>query len=198
MQALVSKINALKRSDVSKIVRERIKEFKSVPTSRWFSELCFCILTANSTAKKGIEIQQSTDFNLTEKNMAKHLKKMGHRFPNARAEFICNAPMDVAKQLDGKTSREAREWLADNVKGIGMKEASHFLRNVGYDDVAIIDRHILNVLSEHGVIEKPKTLSKKRYEEIEEKLVELGRATDLSLAELDLYLWYMKTGIVLK
>lgn len=95
--------------------------------------------------------------------------------------------------------RKAREWLVKNVEGIGWKEASHFLRNVGFGGVAILDRHVLRVLHEHGLIgEIPKSLPRGRYLEIEEKIEKLARKLDLSLGELDLYLWYMKTGEILK
>ena len=88
--------------------------------------------------------------------------------------------------------------LIRNVKGIGPKEASHFLRNIGYSGFAILDFHIINILARYGLIEKPKTLTKRRYLEIEELLRSIAAKTDLSLAELDLYLWYMETGKILK
>ena len=78
-----------------------------------------------------------------------------------------------------------------------MKESSHFLRNVGFKDVAIIDRHILNLLKENGYIgDEP--LNKKRYIEYESILGGLGKELGLDQARLDLYLWYLKTGKILK
>ncbi|MCK4265146.1 hypothetical protein KAW80_02185 [Candidatus Babeliales bacterium] len=51
-----------------------------------------------------------------------------------------------------------------NIKGIGYKEASHFLRNVGYNDVAIIDRHVLRFLKREKLIQEiPKTTTPKKY-----------------------------------
>jgi N-glycosylase/DNA lyase len=91
-----------------------------------------------------------------------------------------------------------REWLIAEVKGFGPKESSHFLRNVGFTDFAIIDFHIVDVLVRHGLIEKPKTVTKRRYLEIEELLRHIAKKADLNMAELDLYLWYMETGKVLK
>jgi N-glycosylase/DNA lyase len=94
---------------------------------------------------------------------------------------------------------EARAWLVENVKGLGWKEASHFLRNVGYFDVAIIDRHILSNLREHGVIpDDKKGLTKRRYLEYEGILRRMADDLGMSLGELDLFLWYRKTGKVLK
>ncbi len=86
-----------------------------------------------------------------------------------------------------------------NIKGIGYKEASHFLRNVGYKNIAILDRHIINLMLEYGLIEeKPKTLSRKIYLSIEKKLKIIADRLNMPMAELDLYMWYMKTGEVLK
>jgi len=96
---------------------------------------------------------------------------------------------------------ELRNWLAEEVLGLGLKEASHFLRNIGKSDnkVAILDRHILNLMVENNYLEtKPKILSKKTYLEIESKFNELAKDIKMSPAELDLYMWYMKTGQVLK
>lgn len=94
--------------------------------------------------------------------------------------------------------KSAREWLVDNIKGVGYKEASHFLRNIGFLDVAIIDYHILDLLSKHYAIDKPKNMTRKRYLMIENILRDIAKETSLKLGVLDLYLWYMETGKVLK
>ena len=60
---------------------------------------------------------------------------------------------------------ERRAWLVDNIKGLGYKEASHFLRNIGFDDYAIIDSHILDLLERYNLIKQPKTLTRKKYTE---------------------------------
>jgi len=84
------------------------------------------------------------------------------------------------------------------VKGIGYKESSHFLRNVGFDDYAIIDFHIIDLLVKYQLIKRPKTITKNKYLEIEKILKKIAEKTNLTLAELDLYLWYMETGKILK
>jgi len=50
----------------------------------------------------------------------------------------------------------------------------------------------------YNLIKSPKNLTKKRYLEIEERLRKIGNKLKLTLAELDLYLWYMETGKILK
>jgi len=206
--ALVKSIEKLKSGEVGELVAGKIREFREMGKKGneiWFSELCFCILTANSTAKLGLKIQEELGdgfLTLPMKELTRRLKEFGHRFYNKRAEFIVSArKFDRIKDIITKFSnaQRAREWLVENVDGIGWKEASHFLRNVGFEDVAILDRHILALLREHGLIERaPRTLTRRRYLEIEEKLKELAEKVGLPLAELDLYMWYLKTGWVSK
>ena len=205
---LVKKVSALRLGDVSKTVAERMREFRALRRKGnrdWFSELCFCILTANSTAKLGIKIQRELGANgfstLSREGLTWALKRAGHRFYNTRARFILEARKfsNLKRIIKFDSTDRAREWLVKNVKGIGPKEASHFLRNVGHDDVAILDRHVLSLMREHGLIEQaPRTLGMKKYLEIEGRLKELAKKVAISLGELDLYLWYLKTGEVLK
>jgi N-glycosylase/DNA lyase len=206
--ALVKSIEKLRSSEVSDLVAKRAQEFKDMGkegNETWFSELCFCILTANSTAKLGIKIQRELGggfLTIPKEELRSRLKELGHRFYNKRSEFIVSArKFNKIKDIITKfpEASQAREWLVKNVDGIGYKEASHFLRNVGFDGVAILDRHILALMREHELIEQvPGTLTRRRYLEIEGKLRCLAEKVGLSLAELDLYLWYMKTGKVLK
>jgi N-glycosylase/DNA lyase len=187
-------------------VRKRISEFMELNgkgNEEWFSEMCFCILTANSSAEMGIKIQNelgSKFLSLSEDELRRELKRLGYRFYNVRARYIVEARRysNIKDIVQSFKPFEAREWLVKNVKGLGYKEASHFLRNVGYMDFAILDRHILRVMHDYGLIEMPKSLSRKRYLEIEEVFRDLAVETGLSAGGLDLYIWYMRTGEVLK
>ncbi len=86
-----------------------------------------------------------------------------------------------------------------NVRGIGYKEASHFLRNVGYRGYAILDKHVLTRLAEFEVIESPKPPSTKNgYLVIEQKVKTFSASIGIDFDELDLLLWYTKTGEILK
>ncbi|MFH0870266.1 MAG: N-glycosylase/DNA lyase [archaeon] len=197
---------------VRKTVNLRLRQFsafKDKSDREWFSELCFCILTANSKASTAIKIHHELcPDGFCESSLSRvreTIRKHKHRFHNNKAKFIVEARkhLDVKprikKIVEEKGQKEAREWLVKNIKGIGYKEASHFLRNVGYFDLAILDRHILNLMVEDGILkEKPRSLSKKVYLEIEKKFEKLAKQHRMSCAELDLYFWSMKTGIVLR
>lgn len=210
MDGLIEELEELKNSEIRDRVQERTDEFKVVGTRgnrRRFSELSFCILTANFSAQGGIDIQGELGakgfIELSPPDLEERLKELGHRFYRTRAGYIVEARRysDCLKDVvsDFSDQRKAREWLVDNVKGIGYKEGSHFLRNVGYEDLMILDRHILRIIEEEGVIDQvPNTLTRKRYLEIEGEVEELASRVDLSLGVLDLYLWYMCTGEILK
>jgi N-glycosylase/DNA lyase len=207
MNDLLSVINDLKHSNTRRKIHRRIQEFKTIDThsaEELFQELNFCILTANCNAERTIHIHSQlsecfcTD---TKETLAKKLRQHGYRFPNTRAAFIAEsaAKKDILPTMIQTLPHEQRRrWLVDNIKGLGYKEASHFLRNIGYDDYAIIDTHILDILARYHIIKHPKTLTKKNYLKIEGHLQKIARQTKLTLAELDLYLWFLETGKILK
>ena len=170
-----------------------------------FSEASFCILTPNSSAALGIKIQKEVGIEgfkkLSTDDLFQIIRKKGHRFARQRAERIVmlRDKMDIIeKAVKIKSGKEARDILVKEIYGYGYKEASHFLRNTGFEDVAIIDRHISRFLFEKGIVKPRKTITKKVYLECEEALEDLSGELGISLAELDLYIFYIKTGKVLK
>lgn len=206
--SLINQINELKNSDIKNVVNQRLKEFDSFSNKgkeEWFSELCFCLLTANSRANTAMRIQEqigSKGFLKSPKeNISYVIRQNKHRFHNRKAKYIVEARKfeHIKAILSKMPELEAREFLVENVKGLGYKEASHFLRNTGSKTLAILDRHILNLMVENAYIkEKPTTLTKKTYLAIEEKFNELANDVNMTSSELDLYMWYLKTNKVLK
>jgi len=208
---LAKKVKDLRNDDkVRRQVIDRLKEFELIGRSDrrvWLKEMTFCILAANFSAikayKMALELEKNGLLISGDKGeISSCLRSMGHRFYNARAAFIVGARKrlnEVYKTIPKLTDFEAREWLRNRIKGFGMKEASHFLRNVGRKDLSIIDRHILRILVKYDIIsEIPKTLTRRRYIFLEGKLREVARLCRASLAELDLYLWYSETGFVFR
>ena len=140
------------------------------------------------------------------------LKSAGaHRFPVARPRYIvstrtyfhADCGMALRKRLRSfKDPMERRDWLAQEkqVKGLGYKEASHFLRNIGVKGHAILDKHVMRCLAEIGVINSAKTppSTRMKYLEVEQQLIRFARDIGVDFDELDLVLWSMKTGEVLK
>ena len=210
METILKELNVLKKSSIKERVESRMQEFEKFQganNSQVFGELCFCLMTANFQAEKSMKIQADLNnkfHKLSQDELAAALRQHGHRFPNTRASFIfearkhCNNIKDTLDSISDDSAR--REWVVKNVKGLGMKESSHFLRNIGYKNYAIIDFHIVDKLAEHGLIEKPKSkaITPKRYLEIEQILKQIGDKAGLNQGELDLYLWYAETGKILK
>jgi len=82
---------------------------------------------------------------------------------------------------------------------LGYKEASHFLRNIGFCGYGILDKHILRSLHEFKVIDSPKPpTTRDKYLEIECKLKDFAKKLNIDSDELDLLLWSEKTGEILK
>lgn len=213
VERLIREIKGLEGDPhVRGLVERRIVEFMEVNgrnSSAWFIELIYCLLTAYSSAERAQFCVDALDecgaliYGST-REVAETLRREGHRFADRRAKYIV-----AVRELEGnikevvqgfETSMEAREWLVENVKGLGWKESSHFLRNVGYLDVAILDRHILSNMREHGLIsdDSGKGLTRRRYMEYEGLLKRVADRLGMPLGEMDLYLWYRKTGKVLK
>jgi len=207
MKKLLESINSVRNSDVADTIEKRMSQFRSLgrqSEEEIFNELCFCILTANFRADRSIYVQKELGDGfiiLPMDVLAKKLKTLGCRFHTNKAKYMVEARKHegIKEKLNSmENDVERREWIVKNVKGIGYKEASHFLRNIGYSDVAIVDFHIIDLLVEHKLVEKPKTMSKKNYLEIENLLRKIAKNVKLNLGELDLYLWYLETGKVLK
>ncbi|QKQ99326.1 N-glycosylase/DNA lyase [Metallosphaera tengchongensis] len=190
-------------------VLERAEEFKlnnSAGESTWYRELVLCILTSNSTFISAFSALQSLNnliFAGTVDEISAVLKKEGYRFPNLKAKYIVKSrsylghlKRDV-KELADKDQIEAREYLLE-IDGIGMKEASHFLRNVGYFDVAIIDRHILKFFFDYIAEVDRKSLSKNQYLYYENILKSVAYNFNIQVGIMDLYIWFIKTGKIAK
>lgn len=134
-----------------------------------------------------------------------------HRYPNSRAAYIIatrtylsnDCQLQLRDRLDsfGDDWQARRDFFAQNkgIKGIGYKEASHYLRNIGYRGYAILDKHILRTLHEYGVIPCPDPpTTKKKYLVIEEMMRKFADEHTIDFDELDLLLWSNKTGEILK
>jgi len=169
-------------------------------------ELLFSICTPQSKAQsaaKAIKELSNQDliYHPNVDKIAIVLSESGVRFKNRKASYIMEAlsrfnhrNISIKKFIYNNISvygiSETRNWLAKNVKGIGMKEASHFLRNIGYgEDLAILDRHILRKLDEHAGIKQPKRLGKKEYLEIEEEMFNYSKEIGISMFDLDFVFW---------
>ncbi len=195
-------------------IKRRLKEFKRIGKSGdedIFAELCFCILTPQSKAvacHRAVGRLRTAGLLLrgNKRQVVRQLKGLV-RFHNNKARYIISARKrlgdikDICRRYsDVGSVLDARRWLVDNIKGLGYKEASHFLRNVGLGkDIAIIDRHVLANLKRYRLIEDiPRSIDRKIYQRIEERMRVFARKVAIPLEELDLLFWSRQTGFVFK
>ncbi len=196
-------------------IKARLKYFESVyylSDEKLFAELAFCLCTPQSKAficDKAIKNLEDHNLLLTADQQKIKFFLMGVRFNNNKSKYIVEArnlftqnnKLKLKQALSQfKDHLELREWLIKNIKGLGYKEASHFLRNIGlYKNITILDRHILKNLHKHGVIKEiPNPLTKKKYLEIEKQMIEFSNKIKVPVEELDLLFWSEETGEIFK
>jgi len=196
------------------IIKARLKEFEAIMEKgdeAIFEELCFCLFTAGSSARTGLKsVDAIRDILMTgsSEELAERLKGI-HRYGKRRAEYVVLARNFFQKKLDfklkqtiesfGDNKEALRDFIVGNIKGLGYKEASHFLRNIGFKGYAILDRHILRNLCRWGVTEETVSpSSKKKYLEIEAKMKDFAQEIGIDFDELDFLFWSNETGEILK
>lgn len=193
--------------EIEKKLNYFVKKSQKLNKKEILKELCFCILTPQSKAEicwdciKRLNTEKLLLFG-TKDQIRKHLK--GVRFYRTKAESIIKARTLLKDVIDilkkEKDPKIIRKYLVKNIRGLGMKEATHFLRNIGRsNDLAILDRHILRRLHKLGIIEKvPQSLSVKKYIEIEKKMQKFAKKIKIPVSHLDLLFWYQETGRIFK
>lgn len=211
-------IDELKRDYRAKkpLIVKRLAEFRTVygkGDRAIFEELCYCIMTAGSSAKMGMRavtalkglLRRGTEKELQQRAQAHRLRfwRLRPAYIYHTREYLDDACGLKLKQLIGSFDcRDARrDFFAKNkgIKGLGYKEASHFLRNIGFPGYAILDKHILNSLREMGVISaRMRPTTRAGYLAIEEKLAQFAKELGIDMDHLDLLLWSRKTGEILK
>ncbi len=199
-------------------IRARLREFRRVwqtaSDDRLWEEMVYCIFTAGASARMGMKSVEALRPLLADGEHAEMTKALvaagAHRFPNARPGYVIvtrnylreTCSLRLRDQLRGFSDPFARrDWLArePKIKGLGYKEASHFLRNIGFKGYGILDKHIVRCLHELGIIDsaRPPT-TRGRYLETEQKLRDFAAQAQFDFDELDLLLWSIKTGEILK
>ena len=199
------------KKDIDKAVKGYKKAWNG-SEKKVFAEVAFCILTPQSKAKNAWQaitnlVNNGLLFDGQPEEIAEYLNIV--RFKNNKSRYLVelrdlmtvDGKLQPKKILSDKgNTLEKREWIFKNIKGMGMKEANHVLRNLGFgDEIAILDRHILRNLVQLNIIDEiPKSITEKKYYEIEEKMKEYSEYSEITMGELDLVLWYKEAGEVFK
>ena len=197
-------------------IRHKLKEFENIIKNASeeviFEELVFCIFTAGTSARMGLSALNTVRSILPSASEDELRAKLrgAYRFPNVRSKHVIHTRDYLAREyglklrpllLSFKDPVKRRDFFALNsdIKGLGFKEASHFLRNVGFRGYAILDKHILQCLFELGITKSPRAPhSRSKYIEIENKFRKFSERNGFDFDEMDLFLWSEKTGEILK
>lgn len=105
LQKLLCKVRNLKNSEIKNLIGSCLTEFSEIRNrsiNLIFKELCFCIMAANCSAKKCIEIQKKIDngfLSLSETDLSLMLKNYKYRFYNIRSKYILEARNKI-RQLE--------------------------------------------------------------------------------------------------
>jgi len=208
----IRKVHKDRRQEIRRTISAFRAIWKTGDNDRLWEEMVFCFFTGGCSARMGLNSIEAVRPIL---KTGSHEELMNalvgrHRYPRARSRYIVESreflmedcDLDLRTRLTSFRDRDARrDWLAKTkgIKGLGYKEASHYLRNIGFTGYGILDKHILNCLAELELIAEPKPPSNRtRYLETEQRLRELSSISGIDFDELDLVLWSMKTGEILK
>lgn len=179
---------------------------------RLWEEMVYCFFTGGCSARMGLRSVEAVRPYLMDGSRESLTQALlgVHRYPNARAGYVVasreflreHCGMRLRKKLEGFDDHlERRDWLVKEkgIKGLGYKEASHYLRNIGFRGYAILDKHVLRCMAELGLIEEPKPpITRNRYLSVEKTLRNFAGRLKIDFDEMDLVLWSMRTGEILK
>ena len=211
-----------KQSEIDEIYRKSKKEIDEAikgytdtmnfEEKDYFAEIAFCILTPQSKARNAWSAitklkENGLLYTGNSEEIVEYLNVV--RFKNNKSRYLVELRNLMTRngKLDSKNILkeigdvyEKRDWILKNVKGMGLKEAAHVLRNLGYGRyLAILDRHVLKNLKELGVIDEiPKSLTKNKYFEIEKLMIAYSEKVNIPMDALDLVFWSQQAGEVFK
>ncbi|GHU23726.1 putative N-glycosylase/DNA lyase [Spirochaetia bacterium] len=209
MNALYTIYNEIKPE-----IDARLEEFRQLwaegSDKDIFKEICFCVCTPQNNAQKAwnavCTLAHSGMENGSVEEIAAVLRQEGVRFHKNKAGYIVKnrnrlfpgTKKYISGIMQQKDVIDVRNFFSDHVSGWGLKEASHFLRNIGFGNtICILDRHILRQLSVYNVITM-QTLNKKKYLDIEQEMIRFANRENIPVDALDLVLWYKEKGELFK
>ena len=203
-----SSVRSIQESGKGHLLESRLDQFRKLRNAgpeTLFGELCFCILTANTSAEMGIRTQEGIGIegfmSMNAEDLGRKLHEIKYRFYNVRSKFIVKARKyidDLPSLVRSEDAFSSREFLVQNIDGISYKEASHFLRNVGVFDLAILDKHIVRMMNRIDPAIDLRVTPSFRYLEKEAIFRSYSDSLGMKPGQLDLYMWYIATGKIIK
>lgn len=129
-----------------------------------------------------------------------------YRYPNARASYISSCYCNITKEFDSfknflnnnYSPSELRRIIVRNCPGIGPKQASHFLKNVGYsNELAILDRHIIKYMEmvDSTSVSIYQLGRLDNYEDIELRFINVVKNFQHPIAIVDQAMWFIMRAL---
>jgi N-glycosylase/DNA lyase len=179
-----------------------------------FEELCYCICTAREKAKNAFAAMNSLrktkklfkgneaeiDAVLLESGIALHPDK-AKRIIRCREIYYPDTKNKIKKEfLSFGDILLSRRELKKKINGFGFKEASHFLRNLGFGEkICILDTHTAQQLVQYKVIgERPASWTEKKYLEVEQAMIGFAKQEKIPLDALDLVFMLKENPEIIK
>lgn len=194
--------------DVKDDAQKRLNQFQAIPETNeaLFKELTFCVFAANSSADmaaKAVDLLEPI-LHTGDADTYKEQVTGNVRFYNVRSEYTAYN-YDQLQQLNNDLSthiqqdEQPRQFIQNTFKGIGMKEASHFLRNTGHSGYCILDKHIRTTCHQLNILDNPDyPKNTDDYLDKEQKIRTFCDNHDLDVDIFDLALWSYQTGHIAK
>ena len=185
-------------------IKSRLNQFKNLSEKLQFKEFQFCLLTPQSNAQRcWSDVEEISKLSNINEESVFIILKSRTRFHKTKTKRILNAKVqwnNIKEYLNNQNTKELRNFLAENVNGYGLKEAGHFLRNIGLSNnqITILDRHILRNLKTLNIIQEDKIKNKENYLEIENAFLEFANKVNIPADELDLLFWSKENGEIFK
>ena len=185
-------------------IKSKLKEFKNLKEARQFQELLFCLLTPQSNAQRCWQaVEEITKLRKLDEKSVFNILKTKTRFHITKTNYILNAGetwKKIKPIIKNQNIPQLRENIAQKLNGMGLKEASHFLRNIGKSEnkIAILDRHILKNLQKFNLIKETKIKSQKHYLQIESIYLNFANSINIPADELDMLWWSQENGEIFK
>jgi N-glycosylase/DNA lyase len=197
---------------------EDFRELREASDTRLFQELAFVIFSSQSQAenawraaeelgKEGLKGKSKSEIEEVLRNNEVSYEKDKSDYIAWNRHFLSqptfedsSSDLKIKDRIRPDNLSKSRKWFAENIKGIGWKGASHFLRNIGYGNgFAILSTHTVAVLYDLGVLDSSEPPNnREEYLEMEEKMLQFSEEVGIDIKALDLVLWSMRTGEVFK
>ncbi|HQE06114.1 MAG TPA: hypothetical protein PLJ57_07585 [Tepidanaerobacteraceae bacterium] len=126
------------------------------------------------------------------------LASLGYRFPKIRAFQLNKARNAIVNKsllvmiCNGEEPKDIRKYLVNEFSGLGPKQASMFLRNIGIsNDLAILDNHVIRYMRLQNLLynNRYNTSTLPAYERVEKIIIDYADKLGFPVGCLDLAIW---------